>query len=309
MSPESPMHRPTLIRVPRLGAAERMSGRRRDAEVMVPGHSPGSTAKLDVMLVSGQSTVTTLYATTPLKLLAPVSRGACAWVYSSSFGGGMVSGDQTLLDVRVGPKARCFLGTQSSTKVYRNPEARPTGHQLRAELGSGSLMVAVPDPIQAFAGSMWRQQQIVRVSPDADLVLVDWMTSGRRARGERWAFTRFESRNEIHLGDRPWFVDALTLDPTDGPLSGGFRMGRFDGLALVALVGPRVQAGARRWVEEIAARPVQRGASLLRAASVKDGGAVLRFAGTDLEEVAREIHTGLRFLSPWLEGEPWNRRG
>ncbi|MBL9138858.1 MAG: urease accessory protein UreD [Verrucomicrobiales bacterium] len=265
-------------------------------------------ARLEVSMVDGQSAITSIYATNPLKLLAPVSRGTSVWAYTSSFGGGMVSGDQTALDVRLHPGVRCFLGTQSSTKVYRNPEGRPTGHRVWAGVGADSLLVVAPDPIQAFAGSVWRQRQNFFLAPDANLVVVDWLSSGRQARGERWAFTRFESWNEIHVGTRPWMMDGLVLDPRDGALTEPFRLGRFDCLALVAVVGPRLADGARRWVEEISARPVERGATYLAAGSAREGGAVLRFAGQDGEAVTREIHTGLRFLSSWLDGEPWNRR-
>lgn len=272
------------------------------------GRPESSVAQLEVSLVDGQSAITSLYATSPLKLLAPVSRGPSVWVYASSFGGGMVSGDQMSLDVRLRPHTGCFLGTQSSTKVYRNPQGRPTGHQLRAGLGEGSLLVVAPDPIQAFAGSMWRQRQEFFLAPDANLVVVDWMTSGRQARGERWAFTRFESWNTIQVGSRPWLMDGLALDPRDGVLSDAHRMGRFECLALVAVVGPRLESQAREWAATLGARPVGRRASLLAAASVKEGGAIFRFAGQEWEAVAAEIHSGLRFLGAWLEGEPWKRR-
>src|SRR6266404_4127302 len=120
---------------------------------------PAGAARLEVGLVSGQSTVTTAYSTSPLKLLTPRSRAASVWAYTSSFGGGLLAGDQTYLDVRIGAGARCFLSTQSATKVYRNPAGLPCAHQTHAVLEKDALMVFAPDRVQPFAGSIYRQSQ------------------------------------------------------------------------------------------------------------------------------------------------------
>src|SRR4029453_14212228 len=114
-------------------------------------------ASLHVTLVSQESAVTSAFATSPMKLLTPRSRGRSVWAYGSSFGGGLVAGDQTRLDLQLGPGARCFLGTQASTKVYRNPGLRPCGHETDAILAAGSLLVFAPDPVQAFAQSSYTQ--------------------------------------------------------------------------------------------------------------------------------------------------------
>src|ERR1051325_11366225 len=116
-------------------------------------------AHLEVEMVFGESTATSSCATSPLKLLTPCSRGKSVWAYASNFGGGLVAGDETRLDLRIGPGARCFMGSQASTKIYRNPARLPCSHTTRATLGEGSLLVFAPDAVQAFAGSSYRQRQ------------------------------------------------------------------------------------------------------------------------------------------------------
>ncbi|MBI2946772.1 MAG: urease accessory protein UreD [Verrucomicrobia bacterium] len=159
--------------------------------------APGGHATLEVQQVAGESAVTSVVASSPLKLLTPRARGQSVWAFTSSFGGGLVAGDQTRLDLRLGAGARCFVGTQASTKIYRNPSCRPCGHVTQAALEAGSLLVLAPDPVQPFAHSIYAQQQEFHLGPGAGLVLVDWFCSGRAARGERWAFNRFQSRNEV----------------------------------------------------------------------------------------------------------------
>jgi urease accessory protein UreH len=166
-------------------------------------HSRPGQACFEVEIVSRESSVTCAFATNPLKLLTPRARGQSVWACTSSFGGGLVAGDQTRFDIRIGPGARCYLGTQAATKIYRNPSLLPCGHTTGAILAAGSLLVFAPDPVQAFAGSTYMQRQEFQLASDASLVLLDWFTSGRAARGERWAFNRFQSRNEVRRARDP----------------------------------------------------------------------------------------------------------
>lgn len=270
-------------------------------------HAAGS-GLLSVQQVDGQSTVTSVYATSPLKILVPRSRGPSVWAYLSSFGGGMVAGDRTQLKVQLGAHTRCLLSTQASTKIYRNSTARPCHHQMSAEVGEGSLLILAPDPVQAFAGSRYSQRQEFHLHPRAGLVLVDWFCSGRASRGERWAFELLESRNEVFLNQERIFLDALRLEALDGALDGRHRMGRFNCLAMVTVIGTELAPHGARIQEEIAALPVRRQESLLLSGSQIKSGFVFRFAGEQIEVVAREIQRRLAFVSTFLQDDPWIRK-
>src|SRR5260221_8880792 len=127
------------------------------------------SAQLTVESISGQSAVTSAFARNPLKLLAPRSRGQSVWAYTSSFGGGFVAGDETRLELHIGKGARCFLGTQASTKIYRNPRRRACGHVTQATNEENSLLVFAPDPVQPFANSSYSQRQGFRLAAGAGL--------------------------------------------------------------------------------------------------------------------------------------------
>jgi urease accessory protein len=265
-------------------------------------------ARLEVEMVAGRSAATAACASNPMKLLVPRPRGGSVWACLGSFGGGFVAGDETSLDIRVGAGARCFLTTQASTKIYRNPRFRPCGHALRAFLEAGSLFVLAPDPIQSFAGSTYYQRQEFYLQPGAGLVLLDWFCSGRSARRERWAFTRLQSRNEVFHGQERLLTDSLLLDQAHGPLDGANRMGRFNCLALLVMIGPMVADAAARMLAEVEALPVTRRAELIISASPIRQGAVLRIAGESGEEVGREIRGRLAFVSELLGDDPWARK-
>jgi len=265
-------------------------------------------ARLEVDVVAGRSAATAVCASNPMKLLVPRPRGGSVWASLGSFGGGFVAGDETSLDLRLGVSARCFLTTQASTKIYRNPRLRPCGLALRAKLEDGSLLVLAPDPIQSFAGSTYDQRQEFHLQPGASLVLLDWFCSGRSARRERWSFTRLQSRNEIFLGPERLLLDSLLLDQVHGPLEGASRMGRFNCLALIVVTGPMAANAASRMLAEVETLPVTRRAELIISASPMRQGALIRIAGESGEQVGREVRHRLAFVADLLGDDPWARK-
>lgn len=265
-------------------------------------------ARLEVEFVLGASTVTGAFATNPMKLLTPRARDTSVWAYTSSFGGGLVAGDQTRLDLQLGRHTRTFIGTQASTKIYRNPGSSECTHFTRAILANKSLLVFAPDPIQAFAGSRYSQHQEFHLAPDSNLVLLDWFSSGRIARAERWEFSRFKSRNEVFIEDSRVYLDSLLLDAADGPVASPHRAGRFNCFATLLLLGPLLAELSQRLLNEIATRPIGRLASLAGCASPVADGALLRLAGESTETVGRELHHQLQALSTFLGDDPWARK-
>ncbi len=272
------------------------------------GRPAAGHAALSVDIVGRQSTVTSSVASSPLKLLIPRARGESAWVYLSSLGGGLLAGDQNRLDVTLGEGAKCFLGTQASTKIYRNPLARPCAQRTRATVGANALLVMAPDAVQPFADSDYVQQQEFHLGNGAGLVLVDWFTSGRKESGECWAFRRYRSRNEIFIDGRCRVLDSLLLEQADGPSGLQQRMGRYHCFASLLMIGPSLAAPAEALLGAIAATELSRRAPLLVSASPVVGGALLRIAGETAEMVRHELHRRLGFLKAFLGDDPWSRK-
>lgn len=263
---------------------------------------------LGVERVAGQSAVISVWSKSPLQILTPRARGQSVWAFLASLGGGLVAGDDVRLSVEVGAQARCFLGTQASTKVYRNPAARICRQSLEARVGQDALLVAAPDPVQAFAGSLYSQRQQFHLERGSALVLVDWLCSGRAARGERWAFDGYQSRNEVFREGKRLLVDSLVLTPEDGPLDGPLRLGRFNCVGLVVIVGRTLEKASARLLERVQQERIAKRAPLVLSASPVGDGVLLRVAGENAEVVGGEIRRCLDFLPSLLADDPWGRK-
>lgn len=278
------------------------------ADLLRPRPLNAGEGGLEVDVVFGQSAATSVWAVNPLKLLVARPRGPSVWAYVSSYGGGLVAGDQTRLKIRLGKQSRCFLSTQSSTKVYRTPLDQPCACEMDAHLEAESLLVCVPDPVQAFADSRYAQVQDFHLHRTAGLVLVDWFSAGRSACGERWAFTRYESRNQVWLGQDLVLSDAVRLSDEDGPMSNEHRLGRYNCFAMVLVIGEPLEEICRTLLDGVAGRTVHSRAPLLCSASPLRQGALFRLAGECTESVGQEIHRLLRFLPSLLDGDPLSRK-
>jgi hypothetical protein len=85
-------------------------------------------------------------------------------------------------------------------------------------------------------------------------------------------------------------------------------MGRCNCLAVIVMAGGVLAKHAARLLAEVSAQPVTRQAALIVTASPIHEGVLLRVAGERVEEVGREIHQRLGFISEILEDEPWSRK-
>jgi urease accessory protein len=132
-------------------------------ETRVPDSVAASgLGQLEFVRTGSRTIVTRVFATSPLRLLNPGNNGRAAWVYSSSYGGGLVDGDRVALDISASRGAEAYLSTQASTKVYRSPHG--TCVDVNARVEEGATLLVLPDPVVCFTGARYRQAQHFHLS-------------------------------------------------------------------------------------------------------------------------------------------------
>ncbi|KZV34061.1 urease accessory protein D-like [Dorcoceras hygrometricum] len=201
--------------------------------------------KVVVERVGGKSTVTRCFSKYPLKLIIPNKVGPAqtdaVWIYTITYGGGIVSGDSIGCDITVGDGCTAVLTTQSSTKVYKCVGSKSSEQNLEASIGKNALLAVIPDPVTCFSTAKYSQLQIFKVVPESSLLLVDWITSGRHERGEKWAFSFYKSTNRILTkGDEPLFLDTALLEQGNhGSISDHLQ--DYQSIAMIVLLGPKLK--------------------------------------------------------------------
>ena len=278
-----------------------------------PARLPSGKGILGFARVDGATALVRAEAASPLQILTPRGRGSSAWVFLVSHGGGLVAGDDVALSVEVGPGAAALLTTQAETKIYRARDGRGASQRLDARVGPGGVLALLPDPVSPFAGSRYEQRLRFDLAAGASLVALDAVAAGRCARGERWSLDRYRSSTEVLVAGQRVLADALALA---APCAGGpapdralsLRLGRFEVFATAIAVGPAFASGAAALLARLAARPVERGASLLAAASRLADGIFLRCAAGSVEALAGFVREALAFAATPLGEDPFARR-
>jgi urease accessory protein len=266
--------------------------------------SPGSGV-LEIVRSNGKSVVSRACAHSPLRLLTPRNHGHAAWVYTGSYGGGLLGGDRLAMAVRVGTGACGFLSTQASTKVYRSHLGADV--TFDATVAADATLVVWPDPVVCFRGSRYQQRQHVALDPDGAVVIVDTLTSGRHAAGERWRFDGYSNRLTVRYGDRPLLCDAQHLTADDGDIAK--RLGRFDVLCTIVVIGQRFTTQVASMLSAISSLSIERNAdTLVGAAPLADAGCIARVAGRSTEHVGRVVRGYLSFVPCLLGDDPWSRK-
>ena len=261
------------------------------AASLPPREATTVAAELHVASVQQKSAVLTARAGNPLKLLIPQQNAAAVWAYTTTYGGGIVGGDDIRLQVRLDADARLFCATQASTKVFKQREAGEIARQhLIADCAEQALLLSLPDPVVCFEGAVFEQSQIFRCSSSSSLCAVDWFTAGRVARGERWAFQSLTSRVQL------WIDDVLILDD---PLQ--LKEGS------VLLIGPEMQQLCEALEQRLhgALRPRAR---ILESISPIADGYVWRFAAEDIDEMQALLYSHIDACKNAMGGDPWRRR-
>lgn len=193
--------------------------------------------------------------------------------YVLGYGGGLISGDNILLDIHVKPNAALLVTSQSTSKAFKAVAGRePTRVETRATVGRRALLFLVPQPVQCFTASNLVQLTKVildgnstNYADDPSLVLVDWFTGGRRHEdGGIWQLDAFHTTTTVHysngdilechseMNDDNIFIESSsTLVFRDATkLSGGKELVRhmrhFNIVCMVVLIGPRTEAVASK---------------------------------------------------------------
>ncbi|KAG1870971.1 urease accessory protein UreD, partial [Suillus tomentosus] len=278
----------------------------------------------------------------PLKLLSPrVAEHGVAIVYVMSYGGGLVGGDCMQLVVEVGKECKLLLLSQGSTKVFktragnrastrfRTSSSQPTPGSLSLQavttqsmevtIAPDSALFLLPDPVTCFRSASYTQVQTFHLAGSASIVLLDWVTSGRRSMDEDWDFLRYYSVNEVFVEGRRVARDVLLLDnssydtqtasesclanPTtrSPPRTLKDRLAPYSCYAMLLLYGPQTHG----IVTDLQAK--YRTISIFKRATperflwsltpVDDGkGTVIRAAGVDTEDVKNWFKEVLRGL-------------
>ncbi|XP_071042747.1 uncharacterized protein [Parasteatoda tepidariorum] len=142
------------------------------------------------------------------------SETLCQWLYPITFGGGLVEGDSITINLIVSEKCCLLVTSLSFPKVYRCENNIESQQFLKCDVEADALLCVLPDPLVCYEKALYLQTQTFHLADDANLVLLDWFTSGRYERGERWQFSRLKTVSTIYINGQLSFREAQDIRNT-----------------------------------------------------------------------------------------------
>jgi urease accessory protein len=117
------------------------------------------------------------------------------------------------------------LTTQATTKVFKSEGSDCVTQSFDLTVGAGATLAFLPDPVTCFERARYHQTQAFRLAKGANLVFVDWLTSGRKRNYlttgavlesrkeilEHWDFDEYDNTAEIFVDGERLLTDRVHL--------------------------------------------------------------------------------------------------
>jgi len=206
-------------------------------------------------LIDGKTRLTEVSHKSPARCipLLSTSHSQSATCAMSSYGGGMVGGDQISWKIDVGAGSRLAVTTQGSNRIYKARHSRDTPDSckatLHAKIEENGLLVVAPDPVVPFQHSKYQQDQHFELtSPSCSLLAIDWFAAGRLSKGERWKQQHLRSRSVVSMENEVVLIDSTQLDQSS-TYGLDWSSNKFNCFGSVLLYGSQVHDTVSRFYE------------------------------------------------------------
>ena len=181
-------------------------------------------------------------------------------IFLISFGGGSVSGDEIDITLNVGIGANLCIRTQGNSKIYKSESNKVQQQRINCNIQSKGFLVMMPDHTVCFEDANYKQEQIYNLTTSSNfndnengsLVLVDWISSGRKHGGRKesstseiWKLNQLKSKIKL-VDDKEncLFLDNIHLyhsydENNNVSISIEDKVGGASIFGLIVLFGPK----------------------------------------------------------------------
>ena len=204
------------------------------------------TSRLELDHIQGATRITRMVSRVPLRLLETGLHDRGVEVQLSSYGGGVLQGDQVGLNIRCGPDTGLLLKSQANTHVYRNENGKEAVQRIEAECAPDSRVWILPEPLVLHEGAVFRQEQAWAIGSSTDFILADWMLSGRSESDEQFIFDRYESSVLISVDGKAVVEENLSCCPSEMDVRSQAAFGPYDLLLNLYILGPQAEEHAEK---------------------------------------------------------------
>lgn len=128
---------------------------------------------------------------------------------------GFFDGDRLEMDVTVAEDARLVLSIPSASRVYSTRSGKAAVCSQRFSVEKGASLEWMPEPFIPHAGARYLQRTRIDLHPEASLLFFDWISPGRVAMGEVFAYQSLRWELDLHQSGKLIARERYDLRPED----------------------------------------------------------------------------------------------
>ena len=255
-------------------------------------------AKLEFRALGGRTHLARQFTPHPFHITRPFHHpddaGGMATLYLQSSSGGVYSGDDLSIDIRVEKGARAHVTTQASTIVHDARGRDGVTQSADLNVADGARLDYLPDPAILMSGAALRNRVTARLGRDARVILADAQLA-HDPDGDARPFARLENEIVIIGPEGPRLIDRFELSGADWPA----RTGGFACSGMVVVVGG-ASAGARMQDAADGVPGLYAGTSVFPERDI----ALIRLLATDGAALCKGMTAAWRAAATMLDGQP-----
>lgn len=184
--------------------------------------------ELKVSKVRGKNVATRLVNEAPLKLIPTASLKDEFRVMTSSYGGGVLQGDQVEFNIVCEASSSLLLQAQGNQHLYRNNDSTKESFQrITAKVEDGARVVVIPEPTVMHAEASFEQVQTWDLTKESELILIDILHVGRSENGEEFLYKKFRSDVCLKLNGETIYLDCFLSKPHESKAHQASRFGDY----------------------------------------------------------------------------------
>jgi urease accessory protein len=159
----------------------------------------------------------------PLHLSKPHREAGALVINVVSPTAGLFDGDEVDLSLMVEPGARAVLTTPSANRIHQARSGRDAVMRQEITVQAGGFAEYYPELIIPQRGARYRQETTLRVARGGTLLFFEWLSPGRVAHGESFAYAGLHWNTDLWLDHDLIARERYALLP-DGPSLAGLRL-------------------------------------------------------------------------------------
>ena len=199
--------------------------------------APPGTLRLRAAMSHGRTVLTEVYRTAPFHPAPVRHRGHQAVVTLQEASAGIFPGDRLEASVTVGPGACLVVEAQGAARLYPSLHGEDAESRMELAVAAGGSLWWAPGVLIPYRDARLVSRVHAHLEAGARFALLDILTPGRIAMGERDAYSRLDLRTRIDIAGRPVLIERALLDPKKCPSWPGSDQDAFRCSGALTLVG------------------------------------------------------------------------